>query len=101
VTEACGNAVRHAHPEGDGVVRVLFSVDDETIEICVEDDGPGLDAPVLSPSLPDVELAEGGMGLAIIHALVEHVEIGPGAQGRGTFVRMRRRRRGAGPAAGA
>ena len=90
VTEACGNAVRHAHPAEDGVVTVRYTVDDEGIEIRVEDDGPGMEAPVL-PALPDVELSEGGMGLAIIHALVDDVEIGPGADGRGTIVRMRRR----------
>jgi serine/threonine-protein kinase RsbW len=91
VTEACGNAVRHAHPAGDASVTVRYAVDDEAIEILVEDDGPGMDVQEL-PSLPDVELSEGGMGLAIIHALVEDVEIVPGAAGRGTIVRMRRRR---------
>lgn len=91
VTEACGNAVRHAHPAGDGVVTVRYAVDDEAIEIQVEDDGPGMEAPDLA-GLQDVELSEGGMGLAIIHALVDDVAIGPGAAGRGTIVRMRRRR---------
>jgi len=93
VTEACGNALRHAHPDGEGVVTVRYTVDDEAIEIRVEDDGPGMGAPTL-PALPDVELSESGMGLAIIHALVDEVEIGPGANGRGTTVRMRRRRSG-------
>lgn len=90
VTEACGNAVRHAQPE-EGVVTVRYTVEDEAIEIRVEDDGPGMEAPDLA-TLADVELSEGGMGLAIIHALVDDVEIGRGAQGRGTVVRMRRRR---------
>lgn len=93
VTEACGNAVRHAHPADDGVVTVRYTVDDEAIEICVEDDGPGM-AWDIPPTLPEVELAESGMGLAIIHALVDEVEIGAGAGGRGTIVRMRRRRSG-------
>ena len=35
------------------------------------------------------------MGLAIIDALVDDVEIGAGADGRGTTVRMRRRLTGA------
>lgn len=93
VTEACGNALRHADPAGEGVVTVRYTVDDEAIEIRVEDDGPGMGTPAL-PALPDVELSESGMGLAIIHALVDDVEIGPGAHGRGTTVRMRRRRAG-------
>ena len=99
VTEACGNAVRHAHPAGDGVVVIRYAVDGELIEIRVEDDGRGMEAPE-QLDLPDVELSEGGMGLAIIHALVDELEIGPGTDGRGTVVRMQRLRTG-GPAAGA
>ena len=91
VTEACGNAVRHAHPAGDGVVTVRYTVEHDAIEIRVEDDGPGIE-PQAPRALPDVELSESGMGLAIIHALVDQVEIGPGAGGRGTTVRMRRSR---------
>ena len=98
VTEACGNAVRHAHPGGDGAVTVRYSVDDEAMEIRVEDDGPGMEAPDLA-DLQESELSEGGMGLAIIHALVDDVEIGPGPAGRGTIVRMRRTRSD-GPARG-
>jgi len=90
VTEACGNAVRHAGPDGDGVVRVRYTVAEDTIEIRVEDDGPGM-APGVPPDVPPVELSESGMGLAIIDALVDEVEIGPGENGRGTRVRMRRR----------
>ena len=91
VTEACGNAVQHAQPGDAGVVTVRFMVSDDAIEIMVEDDGPGMDA-ASAGSLPDGELSESGMGLAIIHALVDRVEIGPGESGRGTLVRMRRLR---------
>lgn len=94
VTEACGNAVRHAGPAGDGVVRVRYAVEDDAIEIRVEDDGPGMQS-AAPPGLPHVELSESGMGLAIIDALVDEVEIGPGPDGRGTTVRMRRRLSGA------
>lgn len=94
VTEACGNAVRHAHPSGDGVVTVRFAVDEETIEIRVSDDGPGMDAPDQLDPLDGEDLSEGGMGLAIIHALVDELEIGAGDDGRGTVVRMSRRRSG-------
>lgn len=94
VTEACGNAVRHANPTDDGHVSVRYVVDDEAIEIRVEDDGPGMETPPTA-TFPDAELSESGMGLAIIHALVDEVEIGPAATtGSGTVVRMRRRRDG-------
>ena len=91
VTEACGNAVQHAQPGDGGVVTVRFMVSDDAIEIMVEDDGPGMDAQPVD-AMPDGELSESGMGLAIIHALVDRVEIGPGKSGRGTVVRMRRLR---------
>lgn len=91
VTEACGNAVLHAQPGDTGVVTVHFMVSDDAIEIMVEDDGPGMDAASVG-ALPDGELSESGMGLAIIHALVDRVEIGTGQSGRGTVVRMRRLR---------
>jgi anti-sigma regulatory factor (Ser/Thr protein kinase) len=59
------------------------------IEIRVEDDGPGM--PVgEAREIAVEELPESGMGLAIIEALVDEVEIGPGAGGRGTSVLMRR-----------
>ncbi len=88
VTEACGNAVRHAGT-AEGTVRIRYAVEDGAIEICVEDDGPGFPT-AGPPALPAVELSESGMGLAVIHALVDEVEIGSGADGRGTVVRMRR-----------
>ena len=91
VTEACGNAVQHAQPGDAGVVTVRFMVSDDAIEIRVEDDGPGMDAEPVE-GMPDGELSESGMGLAIIHALVDRVEIGPGESVRGTVVRMRRLR---------
>jgi len=93
VTEACGNAVRHANPTDDGHVSVRYVVDDEAIEIRVEDNGPGMQTPPAA-TFPDAELSESGMGLAIIHALVDEVDISPATTGSGTVVRMRRRRAG-------
>ena len=88
VTEACGNAIRHAQPTDHGVVKVDFDLDDGTIEIRVADTGPGIRA--LPDAEPD-ELAESGMGIAIIRALVDDFEIRDGDSGRGTVVRMRKR----------
>ena len=90
VTEACGNAVRHAQPSERSVVRVDFGVEDGAIEICVEDEGPGIGTLPAGDDERD-ELAESGMGLAIIRALVDDFEIRDGESGRGTLVRMRKR----------
>ena len=92
VTEACGNAVRHAYADATGVVEVRFVVAPESIEIEVRDDGEsqGADAPTTIPT--DGMPAESGMGLAIIEAVVDHVDVVARGDGeRGTLVRMTKR----------
>ena len=91
VTEACGNAVRHAYDRDDGAVRAVFDVTDAEITIRVEDDGAGLpDAPAEAewPSVEDLE--DGGMGLAIIRAVTDELDVERGYDGRGTVLRMRK-----------
>ena len=62
VTEACGNAVRHAYPadgaDGVGTVHVVYEVGPESIEITVEDEGSG----VTLEALPDDPLADEDLG---------------------------------------
>jgi serine/threonine-protein kinase RsbW len=96
VTEACGNAVRHANTTGQGAVRVRFEMTDEAIEIAVEDEGAGK-PPVVPTEAPDAEslfqaedLSEGGMGLAIIRAIVDELEVDGRSDAPGTVVRMRK-----------
>jgi len=92
VTEACGNAVRHAYPAEGGVVRVLYEVGPDVIEITVEDEGAGVALEELPDDpLAEEDLAESGMGLAIIRAVTDELVVRerPGAQG--TLVRMRKR----------
>ena len=48
VTEVCGNAVQHAVTEAPGVVRVVFRVEPDAIEVSVEDEGAGA-------AFPDVD----------------------------------------------
>ncbi len=47
VTEACGNAVRHAYGDGDGSVEVAFVVNEDRLEMIVADTGAGLALPVI------------------------------------------------------
>src|SRR6266508_1970309 len=42
VTEACGNAVRHAYRDGDGPVSVAFVTGENRLVMIVEDEGAGL-----------------------------------------------------------
>jgi len=86
LTEACGNCVRHAYPDGQGDVSVAYAFDANAIEMIVEDQGVGLD-PTGAPTSSD----ESGMGVPIIRTVVDELEIRPGADGRGTIVRMTKR----------
>ncbi len=91
VTEACSNSVRHAYGEdgGTGAVSVRYELSPRAVSVEVSDAGHGFrfDRPVpeFHPQ-PDEELREDEMGLAIIHALVDEIEIGAGAEGRGAKI---------------
>jgi serine/threonine-protein kinase RsbW len=90
VTEACGNAVRHAYTEvsPDHLVRVTIAVEDGNVRITVEDDGVGLGG---NGALADSRLeGEGGMGLSIIEAIADDLTVGPASDSGGTLVVMRK-----------
>jgi serine/threonine-protein kinase RsbW len=93
VTEACGNAVRHAYGTGEGSVGVAFVVGDDRLELIVEDEGSGIGIPVEQLVVPSEETApdeptDGGMGMAIIRAIVDELDVREGENGRGTVVHM-------------
>ena len=90
LTEACGNAVRHGYADGNGDVDVVFDVRDDRIAMTVEDHGDGIrapDAPEIRPLITS-DPVEGGMGMSIIRAIVDELEVDTGEDGRGTVVRM-------------
>jgi serine/threonine-protein kinase RsbW len=94
VTEACSNSVRHAYEDGGGgEVEVRYALDSDSLLIEVSDAGRGFrfdrPLPELGPQ-PDEELREDEMGLAIIHALADEVDVGAGAEGRGTRISFRK-----------
>jgi serine/threonine-protein kinase RsbW len=88
VTEACGNSVRHAYPDDGGHIVVAYAFDRESVEMVVEDEGVGVTLP--SRPAPPARV-DGGMGMSIIRAIVDEVAVEPGADGRGTVVRMTKR----------
>lgn len=89
VTEACGNAVRHAYPDSDGSVEVAYVVAADRLEMVVEDQGTGIEPEALQGRHAREEWPlEGTMGMSIIRAIVDEVDVARGADERGTVVRM-------------
>jgi serine/threonine-protein kinase RsbW len=87
LTEACSNSVRHAYEEGrDGIVQISYQLTDDRIEVEVRDDGAGFDPAVLERA--QRELDEGGLGIAIIRAVTDELDIGPNPKGGGSRLRF-------------
>jgi serine/threonine-protein kinase RsbW len=80
LTEACSNSVRHAYEEGrEGIVEIRYDLNEDRFAVEVADDGQGFDPDVVERA--GEELDEGGLGLAIIRALTDELEIGARAEG--------------------
>jgi len=87
VTEAVANAVKHAYPPDiPGRVTVELTASAGRLEIAVSDQGRGL-ADGDEPTASEVR-AESGMGLSIIRAIADEIDVGAGPDGRGTRVRF-------------
>jgi serine/threonine-protein kinase RsbW len=90
LTEACTNSVRHAYENGrEGNVEIVYELQPDRLVIEVGDEGAGFE--LLDDSNGhNGELEEGGLGIEIIRALADEVEIGPRAEGgsRLRFVKL-------------
>lgn len=91
VSEACTNAIEaHDAVDTDERVRVRCRSDDRGLEVSVEDQGPGFDPSRLPDHPPVTDPArlkfERGLGIPLIRALVDEVEISSSEQG--TAVRL-------------
>src|SRR4051794_26648790 len=79
LTEACTNSVRHAYTDGAGMVEIVYELYADRLVVEVNDQGEGF-----TPSSErgaDAELSEGGLGIAIIEALSDELEITHGSEG--------------------
>lgn len=91
VTEVCGNAVQHAVTDAPSVVRIVYEVDADGIQVSVEDEGSGAAFPEVDETALIDGPVESGMGLAIVRAVMDEVAIEDAPSERGTVVRMRKR----------
>lgn len=79
VSEACNNAVLHAY-EHAGMVEIRFAVADGALLITVKDDGRSF-VPAEVPASPALhgksldEIEAGGLGLYLMQALMDEVEV--------------------------
>lgn len=87
LTEAASNSVRHAYADGGvGRVDIAYELLPDRLIIEVTDEGGGFDpAPVRGAS---GDLSEGGLGIAIIRAIADVVEIGAHPNGKGSRLRF-------------
>ncbi|TMM07057.1 MAG: ATP-binding protein [Actinobacteria bacterium] len=75
LTEACTNSVRHAYREGRaGTVEIIYQIEPDRLVVEVADDGQGFEPADLSGA-GNGDLSEGGLGIAIIRAVADEVEI--------------------------
>jgi serine/threonine-protein kinase RsbW len=86
LTEAASNSVRHAYGGQVGAVEISYELLPDRLVIEVTDDGEGFD-PAEAAASAD-ELSEGGLGIAIIRAIADEVEIGTQADGKGSRLRF-------------
>ncbi|HEV8461148.1 MAG TPA: ATP-binding protein [Gaiellaceae bacterium] len=83
LTEACTNSVRHAYNDGQGSVQIHYELHDDRLVVEVTDEGEGFEPPATpSDALSGEDISEeGGLGIAIIEALADELEIRERTQG--------------------
>lgn len=74
LTEACTNSVRHAYADdAAGKVEIRYELEPDRLAIEVTDEGAGFSEEEQSEEAG--ELSESGLGLAIIRALADDLEL--------------------------
>jgi serine/threonine-protein kinase RsbW len=89
LTEACTNSVKHAYEDGSGSVDIVYELHRDRLAVEVGDAGSGFELRQSAGNGAD-ELEEGGLGIAIIRALTDEVEIAEreGGGSRLRFVKL-------------
>ena len=88
VGEAIQNVVRHAYKDiEDGEATLEIVCKDGIIEFRLQDSAPLVDPESLKPEWPD-EPGPGGLGICIIHDIMDKVEHLPAPSGQGNLLRM-------------
>ena len=86
VSEACTNIIYHAYKTPDFTYDVILDMGSDGLTITVNDSGIGFDTEKCIEPVSG-EIQESGLGLFIIKALMDEVDI-DSAPGRGVNIRM-------------
>jgi sigma-B regulation protein RsbU (phosphoserine phosphatase) len=88
IGEACQNVVRHAYKGvDDGVATLDILCRDGMLEFCLKDTAPPVDREKVKPVWPK-EVHPGGLGVCLIHNIMDRVEYLPAPSGQGNLLRM-------------
>ncbi|MCK5382808.1 MAG: SpoIIE family protein phosphatase [Gammaproteobacteria bacterium] len=88
VGEAIQNVVRHAYKDiEDGEATLEIVCKDGIIEFNLQDSAPTADPEKLKPEWPE-EPGPGGLGICLIHDIMDKVEHLPSPSGQGNLLRM-------------
>jgi len=88
IGEACQNVVRHAYKGvDDGEATLDIRCRDGMLEFCLTDAAPPVDREKVKPVWPK-EVHPGGLGVCLIHNIMDRVEYLPAPSGRGNLLRM-------------
>jgi sigma-B regulation protein RsbU (phosphoserine phosphatase) len=88
IGEACQNVVRHACKDmenGQATLEILCN--NRVLEFHLLDNAPPVDRDKLKPRRP-ASVQPGGLGLCLIHDIMDKVEYLPSPTGKGNFLRM-------------
>ncbi len=91
LTEACTNSVKHAYGEDGGSVDIVYELLSDRLAVEVGDAGSGFEPRGAHGNGSDEDdLEEGGLGIEIIRALTDEVEIAEreGGGSRLRFVKL-------------
>ncbi len=88
VGEACQNVVRHAYKGTEGGEATLeIYCKEGIIEFHLQDSAPSVDPEKLKPEWPE-EPRPGGLGICLIHDIMDEVEYLPAPSNQGNLLRM-------------
>jgi len=88
VGEACQNIVRHAYRDtDDGDATLEIHCKNGILEFFLQDSAPAADQEKLQPKWPE-KLGPGGLGICLIHDIMDRVEYLPTPTGRGNLLHM-------------